>query len=144
MKAWWRHCLAAGLIGEHTAKLPIDHAYTAGLLHGVGQLALFERGGLDYVRLVNDSVSSSLDLQENERAAYGTDHAELAGLILEAWGLPESRAGRRRRCITGRTRAANWGTRSRSDAWWRSTSVSEPAAVTASWRRKFCPLRSRT
>ena len=38
---------------------------------------------------MNDSVSSSLDLQENERAAYGTDHAELAGLILEAWGLPE-------------------------------------------------------
>jgi HD-like signal output (HDOD) protein len=89
MKAWWRHCVATGLIGEHTAKLPIDHAYTAGLLHGVGQLALFEHGGLDYVRVVNDSVSSSLDLQENERAAYGTDHAELAGLILEAWGLPE-------------------------------------------------------
>ena len=90
MKAWWRHCLATGLIAEHTAKLPIDHAYTAGLLHGVGQLALFERGGPDYVQLVHDSVSSSLDLQETERAAYGTDHAELAGMILETWGLPES------------------------------------------------------
>jgi HD-like signal output (HDOD) protein len=38
---------------------------------------------------VNDSVESALDLQENERAAYGTDHAELAGLILQTWGLPE-------------------------------------------------------
>ena len=89
MKSWWRHCVATGLIGEHTAKLPIDHAYTAGLLHGVGQLALFENSGQDYVRLVTDSVSSGLDLQENERAAYGTDHAELSGLILDAWGLPE-------------------------------------------------------
>ena len=89
MKAWWRHSVAAALIGEQTAALPIDHAYTAGLLHGVGQLALFEDGGQDYVQLVNDSISSGLDLQENERAAYGTDHAELAGLILEAWGLPE-------------------------------------------------------
>jgi len=89
MKAWWRHSLAAGLIAEQTAKLPIDHAYTAGLLHGVGQLALFERGGQDYVQLVTDSVSSALDLQQSERAAYVTDHAELAGLILEAWGLPE-------------------------------------------------------
>ena len=38
---------------------------------------------------MNDAVSSGVDLLENERAAYGTDHAELAGLILEAWGLPE-------------------------------------------------------
>lgn len=89
VKAWWRHSLATGLIGEQTAKLRIDHAYTAGILHGVGQLALFEVGGLSYVQLVNDSISSSLDLQENERAAYKTDHAELAGFILEAWGLPE-------------------------------------------------------
>jgi HD-like signal output (HDOD) protein len=89
MKAWWRHSVATGIIGEQTAKLKIDHAYTAGLLHGVGQLALFVVGGMGYVQLVNDSISSSLDLQENERSAYGTDHAELSGLILEAWGLPE-------------------------------------------------------
>src|SRR4029077_8006380 len=57
--------------------------------HGVGQLALIEVGGQGYTLLVNDSISSGLDLQENERPAYGTDHAELAGLILEAWGLPE-------------------------------------------------------
>jgi len=89
MKAWWRHSLATALIGEQTTKLRIDHAYTAGLLHGVGQLALFEVAGQSYVQLVNDSVSSGLDLQENERVTYKTDHAELAGLILEAWGLPE-------------------------------------------------------
>jgi HD-like signal output (HDOD) protein len=89
MKAWWRHCVATAIIAEQSTEMPIDHAYTAGLLHGVGQLALFEHAGQGYVQLVNDAVSSSLDLQEAERAAYGTDHAELAGLILEAWGLPE-------------------------------------------------------
>ena len=89
MKAWWRHSVATALIGDQTAVLPVDHAYTAGLLHGIGQLALFEHAAEDYVRLVNDSVTDGLDLMGNERAAYGTDHAELAGLILEAWGLPE-------------------------------------------------------
>ena len=89
MKAWWRHSVAAALIAEHSATLPIDHAYTAGLLHGVGQLALIEHGMPDYASLVTISVASGLDLLEDERAAYGTDHAELAGLILEAWGLPE-------------------------------------------------------
>src|ERR1700676_564813 len=65
MKAWWRHSVATALIAEHSALLPIDHAYTAGLLHAVGQLALFERAGQEYVDLVNDSVASGLDLQEN-------------------------------------------------------------------------------
>jgi HD-like signal output (HDOD) protein len=69
--------------------LPIDHAYTAALLHGIGQLALFEYGAEGYIQLVSDAISSGLDLQESERAEYGTDHAELAGVILEAWGLPE-------------------------------------------------------
>jgi HD-like signal output (HDOD) protein len=90
IKAWWRHSVAAALIGEQTAALPIDYAYTAGLLHGVGQLALFEHAGQDYFGLVHAAVSSNLDLQEAERAAYQTDHAELAGLVLEAWGLPEA------------------------------------------------------
>jgi len=89
VKAWWRHSVATALIGDQTGALAVDQAYTAGLLHGIGQLALFEHGAEDYVRLVNDSVTDGLDLMENEREAYGTDHAELAGLILEAWGLPE-------------------------------------------------------
>jgi HD-like signal output (HDOD) protein len=90
MKAWWRHSVATALIAEHSSMLAIDYAYTAGLLHGVGQLALFEHSPQDYLRLINDAVSNGLDLQENERAAYGADHAELAGPILEAWGLPEA------------------------------------------------------
>lgn len=90
MKAWWRHSLATAMIAEHSATLPIDHAYTAGLLHAIGQLALMEHGEADYSALANESVANGLDLQEAERAAYGIDHAELGALILESWGLPES------------------------------------------------------
>jgi HD-like signal output (HDOD) protein len=88
MKAWWRHSVATALIAEHTAVVPIDHAYTAGLLHGVGQLALIEHAGQAYVQLAHEAVSTGQSLEEAERAAYGTDHAELAGVILEAWDLP--------------------------------------------------------
>jgi len=90
MKAWWRHSVATALIAEHTAVVPIDHAYTAGILHGVGQLALIEHSGQAYVQLVNEAVSSGLSLEDTERGVYGTDHAELGGHILQAWGLPES------------------------------------------------------
>jgi len=89
VKAWWRHNVATALVAEQTATTPIDHAYTAGLLHGVGQLALFEHAAQKYVELVHDSFTNGLDLQQAERSAYGLDHAELGGLILESWGLPE-------------------------------------------------------
>ena len=89
MKAWWRHNLATALVAEHSSTQPIDYAYTAGLLHGVGQLALFEHAGREYAELVTHAVLNGLSLEDTERASYGTDHAELAGLILEAWGLPE-------------------------------------------------------
>jgi len=90
MKAWWRHSLATAIIAEQSAALPIDHAYTAGLLHAIGQLALAEHGGEDYAALVQDALADGTDLLEIERATYGTDHAELAAFILESWGLPES------------------------------------------------------
>ena len=90
MKSWWRHSLATAMIAEHTATMPVDHAYTAGLLHGIGQLALMEHGGADYAALASDSAVSGVDLQEREREVYGIDHAELAALILESWGLPEA------------------------------------------------------
>jgi HD-like signal output (HDOD) protein len=90
MKAWWRHSVAAALIAERSSTVTVDFAYTAGLLHGVGQLALSETAGPGYFALVNDAVANGLDLQHAERAAYGTDHAELAGLILDSWGLPEA------------------------------------------------------
>ncbi len=51
--------------------------------------AVFEHAAQENVRLVGNSVTDGLDLMGNERAVYGTDHAELAGHILEAWGLPE-------------------------------------------------------
>ena len=89
MKSWWRHSLATAMVAEHSATLPVDHAYTAGLLHGIGQLALMEHGGADYATLATDSVAGGLDLQERERELFGIDHAELAALILESWGLPE-------------------------------------------------------
>ena len=89
VKSWWRHSLAAAIVAERYSVLPVDYAYTAGLLHGIGQLALFQHAADRYAGMVHESVSNGASLEENERAAYGTDHAELAGFILEAWGLPE-------------------------------------------------------
>src|SRR5262249_8287152 len=91
IKTWWRHSVATALLAEHASKdLAIDFGYTAGLLHGIGQLALFEHAGETYAQFIEDAVSHEVNLLQAERAAHGVDHAELAGKILEVWGLPEA------------------------------------------------------
>jgi HD-like signal output (HDOD) protein len=94
VRAWWRHSIAAALIAQHiTHNSPVDLAYTAALLHGVGQLALFQDAPVDYPNLVERACIDGLDLREREHETFGTDHAALAGLILEFWGLPEKLCG---------------------------------------------------
>jgi HD-like signal output (HDOD) protein len=67
----------------------MDFAYTAGLLHGVGQLALFQDAPQNYPNLAERARADGLDLLAKERELFGIDHASLAGLLLESWGLPE-------------------------------------------------------
>jgi HD-like signal output (HDOD) protein len=91
VKDWWRHSIAAALIARHSSDAPgTDFAYTAALLHGVGQLALFEDSRQEYPKLVENAYTEGFDLLEREQEVFGVDHAALAGLILQSWGLPEA------------------------------------------------------
>ncbi|MDP9112832.1 MAG: HDOD domain-containing protein [Acidobacteriota bacterium] len=91
VREWWRHSIAAALLAQQcAAELPADHAYTATLLHGIGQLALFEDAPNDYPNIVEIAYAEGQDLLECERESFHVDHAALAGLILESWGLPET------------------------------------------------------
>lgn len=94
VRDWWRHSIAAALIARQASEDKLkDFAYTAALLHGVGQLALFQDSPADYSALVQNAYVCETDLLAQERDEYGLDHASLAGLILESWGLPEKLCG---------------------------------------------------
>jgi HD-like signal output (HDOD) protein len=91
IRDWWRHSIAAALIARQNSEdLSKDFAYTAALLHGVGQLALFQDSPRDYPQLVERAYADGVNLHERERDAVGVDHSLLAGHILESWGLPET------------------------------------------------------
>ena len=91
VRDWWRHSIAAAIVAQKCNKdVGTDFAYTAALLHGVGQLALFEDAPRDYPNLVEGAYADKLDLLACERGVFGVDHASLAGLILESWGLPQT------------------------------------------------------
>jgi HD-like signal output (HDOD) protein len=89
-RSWWRHSIASALIADHVGvvELHLDFGYTAGLLHAIGQLALFQNAPEEYPKLVQEAHSAGADLLQCERTHFGADHLELSGLILAKWGLP--------------------------------------------------------
>ncbi len=91
VRAWWRHSVASALIADHVGlrELELDFGYTAGLLHAVGALALFQSDPDGYPRLADSARDSGDDLLQLERDRYGFDHAQLSGLALAEWGIPE-------------------------------------------------------
>lgn len=84
----WRHCLATACAAEFLAprfNLKSDIAYTGGLLHDVGCLALARTS--EYEALLR-SVSCIEEQLEAETARYGMDHGRLGALLVQHWGLP--------------------------------------------------------
>jgi len=88
--AWWRHSIAAALIADHVGivSLGLDFGYTAGLLHAVGQLALYQHAPRDYPGFLDAVDRANADVLERERERFGADHAQLGSLMLSEWGLP--------------------------------------------------------
>ena len=91
-RSWWRHSIASALIADHVgmAELHLDFGYTAGLLHAIGQLALFQNAPEEYPKLIEEAHSAGADVLQCESRRFGADHVELSGLILADWGLPQS------------------------------------------------------
>ena len=87
----WISSVACGLAAESLAHLTgeeCDIAYTVGLLHGVGMLAIDDwvarnRPG---IRLVNHDFPS--ESCENERALLGFTQAEAGAALLRHWDFP--------------------------------------------------------
>lgn len=95
-KELWRHSLVTALACETLAndELPVEAesavAFTAGLLHDMGKLALnqvLEEGAQQAIRLRIREYGQSWS--EAEQQVIGTDHAEVGALLLQKWKLPE-------------------------------------------------------
>jgi HD-like signal output (HDOD) protein len=92
----WRHSLACALICEDLAGLcwkrgdrsSRDRAYTAGLLHDLGRLALLAKYPQEYANLLAVVVENPFDLLESERALFDVDHCEAGRYLAGEWKFP--------------------------------------------------------
>jgi HD-like signal output (HDOD) protein len=88
--ACWRHSLASALICQRLAgamKVPESNAYTAGLIHDIGQLTLL-RVFPAYEEALLSGEERGIDPLVVERELFGLDHAEAGRWLLAEWGCP--------------------------------------------------------
>ena len=83
----WRHSLACALacqeLAQQTGLVPPAVAFTAGILHDVGRVALSQ---LPEAAL--EPPAGELPHERVERAVFGQDHAAVAALVGDVWQLP--------------------------------------------------------
>ncbi len=92
LQACWRHSLACAMIAEDLAMaifVDKDVAYTAGLIHDIGRLALVVLRPKIYDDLLKTAVQSGTDLLELEQQAFGFDHCQAGQALIAAWNLPQ-------------------------------------------------------
>lgn len=88
---FWTHstrtAAIAGWLARH-AQCSRDHAFTAGLMHGLGQLVM--HAGMPEPMLYLDKTCDPLDARraDLERTSFGYDHAEVGAELLRLWKLP--------------------------------------------------------
>jgi putative nucleotidyltransferase with HDIG domain len=92
----WHHSLACALAAEHICNQDIagaaepSLAFTAGLLHDIGKMALNQFITADTVVSIRNLVkNNSVSRVEAERQILGVDHAQMGGALLGRWNLPE-------------------------------------------------------
>jgi putative nucleotidyltransferase with HDIG domain len=88
----WQHSIACAFVAQEIAAAfdtDRDRAYTAGLLHDVGRLALLAGYPKEYSALVTTSIEDSLGLIDAERAMFDIDHCEAGAYLAHDWGFSE-------------------------------------------------------
>lgn len=91
MRAIWRHNLACGLIADQLASvgfLDRDVAYTAGVMHDIGRLALAVIRPREYSLPLGAHSGSPASILKVERDLFGWDHCEAGLRLVRDWKMP--------------------------------------------------------
>jgi putative nucleotidyltransferase with HDIG domain len=93
MRNLWRHNLACAVIAERVASagfIDKDIAYTSGILHDIGRMALSVIQPKGYAALMEKHCGSAVSMLEAERQLFGWDHCEIGRQLIGDWKLPDN------------------------------------------------------
>jgi len=93
IEAFWRHSLAvafrASELAGRTRSIDVPSAFTAGVLHNIGRLAMFHADPAGVDQAIAEAMAGGRSIEDVERERLGYDHAELGGILAKRWKLPE-------------------------------------------------------
>lgn len=92
-QVFWRHCAATGMAAREIASIvrrPTDVAFTAGVIHDMGILALLWLYPQAMEAVFAASREQRLPLITAERETLGIDHCQAGAALARHWGLPSS------------------------------------------------------
>lgn len=94
--SFWKHSLAVGRLAQAVVRyLPSgdsfrQEAFTAGLLHDIGDLILSVHRHREHVQANQVAASEGLPRHRVEHQLMGASHAEAGAYLLNLWGLPNT------------------------------------------------------
>jgi putative nucleotidyltransferase with HDIG domain len=91
LRTCWDHSVATALVAEQLAIAmgqPRDRAYTGGLLHDVGRLALLACYPVEYGNLFEVAHENDFNELECERQLFDIDHCGAGEWLAHTWNLP--------------------------------------------------------
>jgi HD-like signal output (HDOD) protein len=87
----WRHNLACAMIARDLASagfMDPDTAYTAGVVHDIGRLALAVIRPTEYAALLEKHQGSGASILSMENELFGCDHCQAGKHLIGDWKLP--------------------------------------------------------
>ncbi len=90
---FWKHSLltafiARELIAKKVKSLAPDEGFLAGLLHDIGQVAMFHAKQQEYLQVIEERAKQSGNLKELEQRYFEVTHKEIGAEVLTAWNFP--------------------------------------------------------
>ncbi len=92
MRKLWQHNLACAIIAQQMAAagfIDKDMAYTCGILHDVGRMALAVIQPRGYAALLDTHRGAAATLLDAERELFGLDHCEAGRRLVADWKLSD-------------------------------------------------------
>ena len=93
MNKFWKHSIATAFIAKHILHRKKDRAneeiaFVAGLLHDIGQAALFQSDPGVYKELMDSADRRNESIEMTEQRFFQTDHREIGASLLSHWNFP--------------------------------------------------------
>lgn len=93
-RSFWKNCVLTAFYSKELAlnifdKTIAEDVFLAGLIHRIGQVALYRHNPEYYQEILDHSDINSVSLSDLERNYYDIDHRTLGADILKSWSFPD-------------------------------------------------------